>query len=77
VISPGRRQVDDNRMEESRGICASDRATSRPTFATRPTRSGCEAILEEPYILATDKKIVWLQDLVLCSTALPRTASPC
>jgi len=62
VNSLERRQVETTRTGGHRRHALRHRATSRPT-SPQTTRAD-EAILEEPYILLTDKKIGLVQDLV-------------
>jgi chaperonin GroEL len=51
-----------------------DKGYSSPYFATDTDRM--EAVLEEPYILLTDKKIGLVQDLVPVLEAIARTGKP-
>ncbi|MFN6570600.1 chaperonin GroEL [Dendronalium sp. ChiSLP03b] len=60
-------------LEVTEGMCF-DRGYVSPYFVTDPERM--EAVLEEPHILITDRKITLVQDLVPILEQIARTGKP-
>ena len=72
--SPSRRARRRRRRSKSSKACSSTAATSRPYFVTDPERM--EAVLEDAYILISEKKISNMKDLLPVLEAIARSQKP-
>ncbi len=72
--SPSRRARRPRRRSRSSRACSSTAATSRPYFVTDPERM--EAVLEDAYILISEKKISNMKDLLPVLEAIARSQKP-